>query len=466
MLSSTVSVGDIATATQYNNLVSDVASYAGDYGTSAGSANTQTLSVNAVITSYADKQIFKFKAGYTNTASMTLNVNYLGAKTLKGRDGYSLKGGEVRAGNIYYVAYDGTNLQLLNGNDPVVDVSSTTQTCENNVTYISSATGELTYTLPTTSAVGDKITILGRARWKVVHGTGQGITLHNSLSTNTTGWLKGDGARDSVVLRCYVANSYWVVESYSGNPQIDTETGWGEPAVLGYVEDSDTYYSGVTDDWRVVPYVDGSNNILLCRGGVVGIAKGIVTLNNGNIQTKLCTALTASTNVVGRPVVHGGYMTVALRGASATTVRVVQVTADIATTGNWGTFTVSGRTMSANEGFIGFSGNYLWTADTAGYYYYTVNYGSATLTYAGSVTVTSSTYSATYSAVNEAGILASFASNVNKFCNHAGTIDVTKWFSGIGASSDCLAASRYSFYACIETERATTTDTFILAKIL
>lgn len=110
-------------------------------GTSGGSANVQTITLSPAITAYATGQAFKFLAGFTNTGSTTLNVNSVGAKTIKTYDGaVNLTAGDIVSGAIYEVVYDGTNFVLLNPSR-----SSTTW----SPSYTGS--GTLTYTTVTES---------------------------------------------------------------------------------------------------------------------------------------------------------------------------------------------------------------------------------------------------------------------------------------------------------------------------
>lgn len=121
--SSTVAGGDDALATQYNNLRKDSIENAGDYGTTTGSANAYLLSVDAAITAYAEKQVFKFKANFANTGAATLNVNSIGAVTIKKSGDVDLAAGDIQSGDVCVVVYDGTNMQLITSG---IDVFTTT----------------------------------------------------------------------------------------------------------------------------------------------------------------------------------------------------------------------------------------------------------------------------------------------------------------------------------------------------
>lgn len=108
--------------------------YAG--GTSTGAANAQVVStlVPAGFTLAAGKRVV-FIAGFTNTGALTLNLNAVGAKNVyypTPSGPAALVGGEVTAGNIVEVYYDGTQYQLITNNlavlGPLTDVASATTT--------------------------------------------------------------------------------------------------------------------------------------------------------------------------------------------------------------------------------------------------------------------------------------------------------------------------------------------------
>lgn len=114
MNSATVAAAQTATAAQYNNLRKDLVLAAGDYATSGGSANAHTLALDAqIVTSYTAGMLIKFKAGFTNTASATINVNSIGANTLRRQDGALLAPSDIVANKLYEIMYDGTNFILL-----------------------------------------------------------------------------------------------------------------------------------------------------------------------------------------------------------------------------------------------------------------------------------------------------------------------------------------------------------------
>lgn len=81
----------------------------------ASGTNTITITLDKAPASYAAGQKFKFKAANTNTGSATLNVNSLGAKTIKKVSGTTittLDANDIVQNAIYEVTYDGTDFLL------------------------------------------------------------------------------------------------------------------------------------------------------------------------------------------------------------------------------------------------------------------------------------------------------------------------------------------------------------------
>lgn len=96
-----------------------------------------------------------------------------------------------------------------------VAVSGTTQQMVTNTGYIPTNSALTTFTLPTTSAVGDNIEITGYGTggWSIVEGTSQQIILGNKTTTATSGSVSSTNANDSINLRCVVANTIWTLRN-------------------------------------------------------------------------------------------------------------------------------------------------------------------------------------------------------------------------------------------------------------
>lgn len=74
---------------------------------------TLTSASGLAITAYAAGQVFYFKAASSNTGSVTVNIDGVGAKTVKRFDGSTdLMADDIRSGSVVQIKYDGTNFQL------------------------------------------------------------------------------------------------------------------------------------------------------------------------------------------------------------------------------------------------------------------------------------------------------------------------------------------------------------------
>jgi len=85
-----------------------------NYAEDAGANDTYEITLSPVPTSYTNGMVVHFKANTANTGACTLNVNELGAKTIKKNVSGDLLDNDILAGQIVTVIYDGTNFQLVN----------------------------------------------------------------------------------------------------------------------------------------------------------------------------------------------------------------------------------------------------------------------------------------------------------------------------------------------------------------
>lgn len=82
------------------------------YAATSTGNDTYAITLSPVPTAYAAGNSFKFKTDVANTGAATLNVNSLGAKTIKKNIDEDLQTGDIGAGQIIEVTYDGTNFQV------------------------------------------------------------------------------------------------------------------------------------------------------------------------------------------------------------------------------------------------------------------------------------------------------------------------------------------------------------------
>lgn len=135
-------------------------------GTSGGSANTQTISLTPALAAYIAGQRFIFIPGFRNTAAATININGLGAKTIKRADGSDLLSGDLF--RVSEIIYDGTNFRLLNSIDDKILYRAQNDFVLTNTTTI---TNIFAYTLPANTLKIDRI-LKVRAGGRVYNQTG------------------------------------------------------------------------------------------------------------------------------------------------------------------------------------------------------------------------------------------------------------------------------------------------------
>ena len=105
-------VGNAAARTDYT-AAGQVQDNSLRYAAATGATNTYAITLAPAITAYAEGQEFTFKANAANTGTCTLNVNSVGAVTLKKDVTTNLAASDIAADQMVKVVYDGTNFQVI-----------------------------------------------------------------------------------------------------------------------------------------------------------------------------------------------------------------------------------------------------------------------------------------------------------------------------------------------------------------
>jgi hypothetical protein len=142
-----------ASSTDFNAHKADYVKHPG-YGVATGSANAYSVTLNPAPTSYVEGMAIAVKINVDNTGASTINVNGLGAKAIKKPNGNDVSAGNLKAGSIYTLRYNGTNFILQgeggSGNAQPSDVLS-------GKTFTNDS-GEQTGTMPNKVGSGTIIT--------------------------------------------------------------------------------------------------------------------------------------------------------------------------------------------------------------------------------------------------------------------------------------------------------------------
>lgn len=135
------------------------------------------------------------------------------------------------AGTIYQTCWDSVNKFLwvctttgststavwevsmtLSPDIPVVEVTGTTAVMQVGKFYIANNAAQVSLELPATSALGDLLEIAGKGAggWRITQLINQQIIVgSNSSTVGVAGYLESTNRRDSIVLKCVVANTTW-----------------------------------------------------------------------------------------------------------------------------------------------------------------------------------------------------------------------------------------------------------------
>lgn len=186
-------------------------------GTSGGSANAQTVTIANYLPTPITGIPIRFKAGFSNTTAMTLNVTGTGAiavRKMTSAGPVALTGGEVVVNQIVTVNYDGSVYEL---------VSSTQPTTFGSITYYASST---TYT-PSANMVYAKVTVCGGG------GGGGGGPATAANENAVGGGGGGGGGATRLVTKAQVGASQAITVGAPGTNNAGLSGGSGGFSSLG-----------------------------------------------------------------------------------------------------------------------------------------------------------------------------------------------------------------------------------------
>lgn len=151
----------------------------------ASGTNTYTATVAPAITAISTGQRITVQFSNASTsATPTINLNSIGAKTITKRNGVALVTGDIAAGQIYTLIYDGTNFRILG-------IANTATF--NDVILINQAATIGTRNQASIDDTGQ----LRKTSWAVVDETNRKTTKtgkDNLIVTTLEEWLNSDGA--------------------------------------------------------------------------------------------------------------------------------------------------------------------------------------------------------------------------------------------------------------------------------
>ncbi len=105
---------DAYVASTNNQYTASIVGTAIPYAVATGTSTAYTATLASSISSLASGTYLNFLVPTSNATGVTLNINGLGAKSLKKKVNTSLASGDLLAGQVASAVFDGTNYQILN----------------------------------------------------------------------------------------------------------------------------------------------------------------------------------------------------------------------------------------------------------------------------------------------------------------------------------------------------------------
>jgi hypothetical protein len=231
--------------------------------------DTLTGSVTPALTAYAAGNLFSFVVANTNTTAVTINIDGVGSKSITRTGSTALVAGDMVAGQVALIEYDGTRFQLLNANSFTNLLVSGTLTYGGiTLTNAVTGTGKMvldtsptiatpTVTNPTVTNYTESVVVIGTvsssSTLSLTSGTVQTATL--TASTACTFTMPTATAGKSFVLLLKQAASTGngtatftgVKWGTSGAPTITATA--GKMDILTFIADGTNWYGSIAQGY-------------------------------------------------------------------------------------------------------------------------------------------------------------------------------------------------------------------------
>lgn len=186
------------------------------YAVATGSANTYAVTLNLAPIAYVDGMAVSLKINIDNTGPSTININSLGPKNIKKPNGNDVSSGNLKAGSIYSLRYNGINF-ILQGSDAAGDATP----------------AEVLSGKTFTNDLGEQIGTLALTGDAAVGDVLSGKTFYNNdAKTKRTGSMSNRTGHVNAQSRSYTGNTLRLrpqVGHYpgdTGNSVQDTDNNW------------------------------------------------------------------------------------------------------------------------------------------------------------------------------------------------------------------------------------------------
>lgn len=279
------SVATINTGTDNAGFVSALGLEGSKYLTQAGAkisctasgTDTYTGTLSPAITALTSGQRFFIMFTNANTGAATLNLNSLGAAALKKNGTAALAAGDIPAGSIALVMYDGTNFQVAGLNNTLLTGIAGGQTIIGSTSTNSGLTLKTTTGVGTTSA--DMIFVVGTnggtEAMRILNSGNIGIATTPSASYNLSIGQGTTGTNQATINLNGGSGS-------NGGPFVAFSR---NSSVKGYIGTSSSVVGGASNDIAlfgntssgIVLYTNGALSATISTSGNMGLGAAITT---------------------------------------------------------------------------------------------------------------------------------------------------------------------------------------------
>lgn len=195
-------------------------------GTAGGTANAPSMTCSPAFTGARGEVVSFLTGASASNSTVTITANGVGQDARFNGAAFSSTVTLPASTRVSFIS-DGTLLHLIaltsaasGGGLPVTNVTGTSQQAAVNSAYLANNASQVTVTLPTTAAVGDRVEVIGwgAGGWRIAQNASQTITYGTNFTTTagTGDGIVSSSRYDSVVLVCTTANTGWSVELANG----------------------------------------------------------------------------------------------------------------------------------------------------------------------------------------------------------------------------------------------------------